>query len=959
MKKNNPKIEENIDLSSYLNTNVKLGLNSDEAKKRQEQFGKNVIEGKKRKKWFLIYLNQFKDVLVIILLFATLLSYILAIVNANQKNWIISSELTISFIEPSIILFVVLTNSLIGAIQEIKSVQAIDALKKLTPLESKVIRDGNLITLNSEDITIGDIVLIESGDIVPADGFIISSSNLTAIESSLTGESEPTQKFFEEKKDMNLGLADRKFQLFSSSIIATGTGYMVVSSIGKNTELGKISSLVNNQKESLSPLQIKINKLGKIFGFAGIALFLVSVLIQIIYQSISNLSFKNPVFWSTTIINGVSLAVAAIPEGLIAFTSIILAIGVQRMAKKKAIVKNLMAVEALGSCSVICSDKTGTLTQNKMTVVNLYSNNKEYAIAGWDSNSFLSLVEYSALCTEANVLHHENEIKEVGDPTEIALLHMLQKHSKFQTKKELENAYPRLITLPFDSNRKLMTVVNKFDKDVISITKGAPDVLIDKCINLSYEEKENILKINKSWANQAFRVLAIARKKIDNSNLKKFNNLTEKDLSLVLENNLEFLGLIAMIDPPRESSKEAIKTCKLAGIKPIMITGDNINTAIAIAKDLGIYQENDKAITGSELQKISDDELINSIEHYSVYARVIPEDKLRIVNAWQARSQVVAMTGDGVNDAPALKAAEIGCAMGITGTEASKQAADMILADDNFSTVVHAVENGRNIYQKIKNVIQNLLITSIAEIILVLFGLIIFKVIFKKEISEILISNPDFEFYILSATQLLWINLFTHGFPAIALGLQDNKENYMNKRPISKYESIFAKGMGINTIWQGLLVGILSMIGYYLGSIYAIQSGDKNNFIKAGSTVAFLILGISATFNAINLMSQKPIILNNPIFYWKVYLSVIFSLTFLLLVTFINSIAKVFKIYDNFTSHSNLIIYSTCLPLVLIPIYFIHKISILIYQKNHQTKNTITNFELVLPPRRISKKITN
>ncbi|AWX69541.1 cation-translocating P-type ATPase [[Mycoplasma] anseris] len=942
-----------IDTSSYINTDVKLGLNNEEVLKRQREFGKNELPIAKRKNFFLIYLEQFKDLLVIILMCATILSYSLAIVHGVQNNWIAGPELTISFVEPSIILFVVLTNSLVGAIQELKSQKAIDALKKLNPLHSRVIRNGELIIIDSSEIVIGDIVFIESGDIVPADGYLISSSNLSVIESSLTGESEPAKKDHNVPRDLSIPMAERKFALFSSSIVATGTGFMVVNAIGTNTEIGKISNLVNQQKTITSPLQMKINKLGKIFAILGIVLFILSVLIQIIIQAVTKSeALKSDVFWSTTIINGVSLAVAAIPEGLIAFSSIILAIGVQRMAKRKAIVKDLMAVESLGSCAVICSDKTGTLTQNKMTVVDLFANNQQLSIANWNDNSFLNLVEYSALCTEANLSSDGENNIETGDPTEVALLYMLEKHSNIKTKKELEALFPRIKSLPFDSDRKLMTSINEINGQNLVIVKGAPDVLINKCSNLNEEQKQIINQKNDEWANNAYRVLALATKSIDNESLNKINQLSTNDQYIVLENKLNFVGLIAMIDPPRESSKEAIKECISAGIKPIMITGDNINTAIAIAKDLGIYKDGDIALSGNELSQMNDNELFDKIEKISVYARVVPEDKLRIVKAWQSKHQVVAMTGDGVNDAPALKAAEIGTAMGITGTEASKQASDMILADDNFATVVKAVENGRSIYQKIKNVIQNLLITSVAEIILVFFGLIILQAIFKKEIQMY-----NTEFYVLSASQLLWINLFTHGFPAIALGLQDSKENFMNQRPISKYESIFAKGMGINTLWKGILIGIISIIGYYLAAIWALKNGNPTEFVKAGSSVAFLILGISATFNAINLMSKKPFFVDNPLFYWRVYASVIFSLTFLLIVALTKDIAIVFKSYPDITSSAHLLGYGLGFPLILIPIYSIQKAIELLIDKKQSKTQTITSFELILPPKKMLEKL--
>lgn len=931
---------EQIDYSAYLNTNIEEGLSNEEVKKRQEIFGKNELAINKKKNSFLIYLSQFKDLLVIILLCATLLSYIMSIVQGFQVKWKYSTELLISFIEPSIILFVVLTNSLIGAIQEIKSEQAIEGLKKLNPLYSKVKRNGNLINILSSEITIGDIVFLEAGDIVPADGTLLNSYNLKVIESSLTGESEPIEKDYKFPKDDNLSISERKYALFSSSIISLGTATLLVEKIGENTELGKISRLVKQEKEALTPLQIKINKLGKIFGFSGIALFLLSMLIQIIYHALAKQSFANPIFWSTIFINGISLAVAAIPEGLVAFSSIILAIGIQKMAKHNAIVKSLMAVESLGSCSIICSDKTGTLTQNKMTIVNTYIPNSQYSFSSiTKENKYLNLIEYGSLCLEANLMKEDGIYKEVGDPTEIAFLYALENMSQTKSKKELEQKYPRLFSLPFDSDRKLMSSINKINDETIVIVKGAPDILINKCINLSSKETNELKSKIQEWSNNSYRVLMIATKKIALSNLDELKTLRNNELYNLVENKLDFIGLVAMIDPPRETSKESIRLCLNAGIKPIMITGDNINTAISIAKELGIYHEGDLAIEGNKLKELSDEELFKNIEKYSVYARAIPEDKIRIVHAWQKKNQVVAMTGDGVNDAPALKAAEIGCAMGITGTEAAKEASDMILADDNFSTVVKAIENGRSIYQKIKNVIQNLLITSIAEIVLVFFGLLIFKFIFKQEININSKANNNFDLYILSATQLLWINLFTHGFPAIALGLQESKENYMNDKPIPKNESIFAKGMGINTLWQGILMGILSLIGYYLGAKLAIAQGVTQKFVEYGSTAAFLILGICATFNALNLMSKKPLILQNPIFYWKVYLSVFISLFFLFIVSFIKKINSAFKITNDLLTNSKLILISLGIPLILIPIYFIHKIILMTIRQHQKTNN--------------------
>ncbi|TPE57731.1 cation-translocating P-type ATPase [[Mycoplasma] falconis] len=946
MKKKINKEEENIVIDeSLLKTNLKSGLSDQEVALRQQKYGVNEISQAKKVNPFITYLKQFKDLLVIILLAASLISYVLAIVSGVQSNWDFKKDnyrLLIEFIEPSIILFVVLTNSAIGAVQEIKSEKAIDALKKLQPLQSKVVRNGNLITINASDITIGDIVMVEAGDVIPADGYLKFSSNLSVIESSLTGESEPSEKDYNAKVDLNLPMADRKFMVYSSSVVASGTAYFVVSNIGSQTELGKISKLVNKQEEAMSPLQIKINKLGKIFGYAGLALFILSVLVQIIFQAAFRQSFTNLAFWSSTLVNGISLAVAAIPEGLIAFSTIILSIGVQRMAKKHAIVKDLMAVEALGSCAVICSDKTGTLTQNKMTIVDAYDGLTTQSSHSWNNN-FDKLIEYGSLCSEANLVKTNDEIKVTGDPTEIAFLYKLEEQNKY--KQELENTYSRLKVIPFDSNRKLMTSVNKINGKNVVIVKGAPEAILSKSINLNNNQLKDIYEVNNNWAQSCYRVIAIASKTLNNQDLLKLDNLDNKEIEKLLESNLEFQGMVAMIDPPRETAKEAIEICKDAGIKPIMITGDNINTATAIAKQLGIYREGDLTINGVELDQISDEKLANNIEKYSVYARVRPEDKLRIIKAWQSRKQVVAMTGDGVNDAPALKASDIGCAMGITGTEASKQASNMILADDNFATIVSAVKSGRSIYQKIKNVIQSLLITSVAEIIFVFIGLFIFQAIFSGAGWQAKLNGE--QIYILSATQLLWINLFTHGFPAIALGLQESKENYMNKRPISKYESIFANGMGWNTIWQGLLVGILSIVAYYLGALYAF----KNNLdiLKSASTMGFLVLGITATFNSINLMSKKPIIMSNPIFYWKVYLSVLFSLSFLLLVAFVSKIALVFNCIENLAQHPQLVAYGLGLPFVLVPFFFIHKIILLIKNKNedHGPKA----FRLILPPK--------
>ncbi|MBN0919329.1 cation-translocating P-type ATPase [[Mycoplasma] gypis] len=939
---------------NWLNTDSSKGLSSEEVKIRQNEAGKNKLKEAKAKSWFVIYLEQFKDLMVILLLVATLISFGLAIYEGIHTSWVWNTSLTVSFIEPFIILFVVMTNAIVGMIQEIKSQKAVEALKNMSPLTSKVIRDGQLRNINSEDLVVGDIMIIESGDIVGADGILLDSQNLFCIESSLTGESVASAKDFRAEHNFELPIADQDFKVFSSSAVSNGRGVVLVTQIGNQTEIGKISKMLSEQENQLTPLQLKINKLGKIFGIGGIVLFAVSLIIQFIFQAIANKSgFSEPSFWSSSLVNSISLAVAAIPEGLVAFTTIILSLSVRAMAKQKAIVKSLMAVETLGSTAVICSDKTGTLTQNKMTVVDYYDASTNSKMTESQNNDkFKILSTLFALCTDANLAFKEDgQIEEVGDPTETALLYAV-KNITSRHASELKNDYQRVKSFPFDSDRKLMSTINIIEGKHFLIVKGAPEMIFNLVNDKNVQEYE---QINSMWAQNGFRVLGLATRRLTDQEVENLDMLTEQNL----EHSLDFKGLVAMIDPPRQSSKEAIAKCKKAGIKPVMITGDNLVTAIAIAKDLGIYKDGDLAITGKDLESLGDDELFENIERYSVFARVAPKDKIRIVKMWQQKDQVVAMTGDGVNDAPALKASDIGCAMGITGTEVSKQAADLILVDDNFATVVNAVENGRSIYQRIRNVIQNLLITSIAEIVLVFFGILIFRAIFNTKINEISAADPSFEFFILSATQLLWINLFTHGFPAIALGLQETKENYMNQRPYSKFESIFARQMGWNTLWQGIFIGILSLVGYYLGAAWVlygnVEGMQPQSFVNAGSTVAFLVIGIGATFNTLNLMSTKSVFISNPLYYWKVYASVIFSIFFLLLVTYVTPIATVFNLLPEFAKYSTLNGYAYGLIAIIIPIYFIHKLITNYIQNQKNQKNQITDFVLIKRPKPVFK----
>ncbi|VEU69337.1 Calcium-transporting ATPase [Mycoplasmopsis californica] len=555
------------------------------------------------------------------------------------------------------------------------------------------------------------------------------------------------------------------------------------------------------------------------------------------------------------------------------------------MAKQKAIVKSLMAVETLGSTSVICSDKTGTLTQNKMTIVEHHLHK---------DNDFNKLLIYGSLASDAHINITNNETHFVGDPTEIAIIQKALDLKLYESKHDLDLKYKRLKVIPFDSSRKLMSSVNKIGNDYYLITKGAPEVVLQRC-HLENSQETNIVK---EWAAAALRTLAVAYKKLDAATIKKLEQI---DL-YKLENDLELVGLVGMIDPLRETSKEAIEICKRAGIRTIMITGDSVTTAKAIAKQLGIFNSDDIALEGKDLDTLSDEELLSKLEHCSVFARVAPKDKIRLVKLLQSQNNVVAMTGDGVNDAPALKAADIGCAMGITGTEVSKEAADMILVDDNFATIVSAVKNGRSIYETIRLVIKNLLITSVAEIVLVFFGLLIFNLVFKNEIK-----NNNVDFFILSPTQLLWINLFTHGFPAIALGLQKNDIDYMKFKPHPKTESIFARRMGIDVLWLGIFIGVMSLIAYYLAASYAISIGKPKELAKFGSSVVFLILGIAAVISSLNLMAEPPIFMTNPLKHKLVYGSVFFSVFWLILVAAVPQIAQVFKISNSLFTDGKMI----------------------------------------------------
>ena len=787
-----------------LSTDSVKGLSSAKFTELQQKFGKNKLNEKKKRTVLQRFCEQFKDVMIIILLLAAAVSFVIACIEGDYKE----------FFEPLLILLIVVLNAIMGVMQESKAEKALDALKNMSAPHARVIRDGKEMLIDAEDLVPGDIIKLEAGDFVPADARLLQSVSLKSEESALTGESLPSEKDADAKVQEFTPIGDRANMVFSGCTITYGTAIAVVTATGMNTEMGKIANLLENENETQTPLQQKLAQLGKYLGFLALAacgiIFVVGLLNKIPALEI--------------FMTSVSLAVSAIPEGLPAIVTIVLSIGVQRMVKKNALIRRLPAVETLGSASVICSDKTGTLTQNRMTVTKAYFDCKEVYDIPYKNNSDIDLLlKYSALCCDGSVIFQEGSEQHIGDPTETAIIYAA--HKAGMPKEEINKNYPRIAELPFDSDRKLMTTVNKIDGKNIVIVKGAFDMMLPKCIK---GDLSMATEINKQMSENALRVLAVAYKEID--------NLPENPKSEDLENDLIFLGLLGMIDPPRSEAKDAVTLCKKAGIKPVMITGDHVVTATAIAKQLGIFSDGDLAITGAELDNMTDQDLDNLVEKISVYARVSPENKIRIVKAWQRKGQVVSMTGDGVNDAPALKAADIGCAMGITGTDVAKGAADMTLTDDNFATIVDAVREGRGIYANIKKVVGFLLGTNIGEVITVFIAMLLWH------------KSP------LLSMQLLWINLVTDSLPAIALGMEDVEKDVMDKKPMPKDEDIFAHGFGIRVVLQGFMFAVLTLIAFVFG-----QKFGGANSLAAGRTMAFIVLSLSQIVQVYNMRSEHSL----------------------------------------------------------------------------------------------------
>ena len=842
---------------SRLQTSTKMGLADNEITSRKEKYGANKLQEKKKENIVIKFIKQFNDFMIIILIIASIISAFTSYMQGEND-----------YVDSIIIIAIVILNAIMGLVQEARAEKSIESLKKLTPQIAKVIREGKLQEINAEELVPGDIIELEAGNYVPADCRIIEGFNLKIEESSLTGETEPVEKSEAQILEEKIPLGDMKNMGFMASIVVSGHGKAIVTDTGMNTKIGKIANMINEEEAPETPIQKKLSEVGKTLGIVCL------VICAIIYV-IGILKKIEPIEMFMT---SVGLAVAAIPEGLPAIVTIMLSIGVTKMARKNSIIRKLPAVETLGCSNVICSDKTGTLTQNKMTVVKTISDDEEL------------LLKLGCMCTDCDI---KDEKEAIGEPTEVAIVNNAL--IKGINKKELYDKMKRISEIPFDSNRKLMTTVHRLENGYRSITKGAPDVMINKCDRiykngkierLSEEEKRKIQDQNTQLANDALRVIAVGYREFE---------FMRKDVTN-LEENLIFVGLIGMIDPPREGVKEAVKTCKKAGIKTVMITGDHIATAKAIAKELGILEMGDMAITGAELDNISDNELTRNIASYSVFARVTPEHKVRIVKAWQKTGAVVAMTGDGVNDSPALKNADIGIAMGKGGTDVAKNASDMVLMDDNFVTIVQAIRQGRNIFDNIKKAIHFLIATNIGEITTIFIGLLLG------------LQSP------LLAIQLLWINLVTDSLPAIALGLEKEEKGIMERKPRNSKKSIFADGLWSKIITEGIMLGVLDLFIFSLGNnLYGID---------VARTMAFVALGLLELVHSFNIKSEGSILkkgaLNNKFLIGSFILGTILQVIVVIIPYFAN-------IFSLVTLNQAQWIYTILISLLPLPIIEMQK----------------------------------
>ena len=891
-----------------LQSSIEKGLTKKEVIKRQKKYGQNILASKKSKNIIVKFFNQFADFMIITLICAALISFLVSLLHGE-----------LDFIDPIIILLIITLNAILGVLQETKAEKSLEALQKMSAPTASVLREGIISTVDAKELVPGDIIYLETGHFVPADGRLITSVNLKVDEASLTGESHPVEKDADVILKEDALLADRHNMVIATGIVTYGRGTAIVTGTGMHTEVGHIAKLIMEDETPMTPLQKRLADTGKALGIAALLICIVIFIIGILKD--------RPIF--DMFMTSVSLAVAAIPEGLPAIVTIMLSLGVQRMAKKNAVIRKLPAVETLGSATVICSDKTGTLTQNKMTVTEIASvQGKERP----DSSCSQLLLTLSSLCNDS-ILQITGKgknslVSATGEPTEKAFI--LAAYHVGILKPQLDLNNPRIHEIPFDSARKLMTTVHREARgNIRCITKGAPDILFSKCTHIYQNGKELLLtqthlkfmeKQNQNMAERALRVIAVAYKNISASDIINYNsskrNISNLEFKKPLESGLTLVGLIGMIDPPREEVAEAVLTCQMAGIKPVMITGDHVSTACAIAKQLGIMGSNDLALTGAELAKIDNDTLVEQIPHYSVFARVSPEHKVRIVKAFQARGEVVAMTGDGVNDAPALKAADIGCAMGITGTDVAKNAADMILTDDNFATIVSAVKEGRGIYDNIKKAIHFLLSCNIGEIITIFVA--------------ILLGLPS----PLLAVQLLWVNLVTDSLPAISLGVEPTAKDIMKKKPIPPNKGMFADGLVFKIIFEGIMIGFLSLLAFIIGIRVYDSQGTTDSLLKNSSTVslsaviapnigrtmAFAVLSLSQLFHSFNMRSEHSLSKIGLFSNIKLLLSFILCGFLQVVVISVKPLANIFKVVPLNAAQWSVVLVLSFLPIVLVEI---------------------------------------
>mgnify|MGYP001852569821 CR=1 FL=1 len=849
-----------------MGTNIRTGLTTRQVEERRKKYGVNQLQEQKKENIIIRFLKQFNDFMIIILLIASVISAVVAKLEGSND-----------YFDSIIIIAIVVFNAIMGLIQEAKAEKSLEALKKMSAPTCKVKRDGKIVIVKSEELVPGDIVMLEAGNYVPADCRLISSTNLKIEESSLTGETVPVEKDAEQLLNEKTNLGDLKNMAFSTTIVVNGHGEAIITEIGMNTKVGKIAHMILTNEAPETPLQKKLSQVGKSLGVVCLVICFLIFVIGIMKKIAPMEMFMT----------SVGLAVAAIPEGLPAIVTIMLSIGVTKMARKNSIIRKLPAVETLGSSSIICSDKTGTLTQNKMQVVKLAGSNgeiQETGFAKW-------MIGLASMCTDVEINGEQGKLQLTGEPTEVAIVNKALEEG--EDKRELYQTMKRTYDLPFDSNRKMMTTIHQKGRGYRIITKGAPDVILKHCskvnqtgqiVSLTSNIKQKIENENLKMANQALRVLAIAYVDVE--------QLPSTKTSKTIEQNLVFVGLIGMIDPPRPGVKEAVATCKKAGIKTVMITGDHIATAKAIAKELGILGKYDLAMTGEEIDKMPEATFNKNIMKYSVFARVTPEHKVKIVNAFQKTGAVVAMTGDGVNDAPALKNADIGIAMGKNGTDVAKNAADMILADDNFVTIVEAVKQGRSIFDNIRKAIHFLIATNIGEIVTIFFGLLLG------------FQSP------LLAIQLLWVNLVTDSLPAIALGLEPMDQHIMNRKPIDSKKGIFADGLW-GKIWaEGTMIGVLTLVAFSIGNY---MSG-----VDVGRTMAFVALGLLELVHSFNVKSEESIF-KVGIFKNK-YLVGAFLLGSILqvVVAIIPPIASLFKLVPLEPLQWGLVIGISILPIIII-----------------------------------------